>query len=145
MRCFAEFQKVEGVGRYQRVQRVTTLPAGITSSPGGGWVAVADGVGPETHYWDNLERRPVPYPQRPDGDGWVFDFLALAWVCDSQVLWSEVRRVRDERLQACDWRVLPDAPPSAGDRDAWLDYRQALRDITLQAEPAAIVWPVPPG
>lgn len=59
--------------------------------------------------------------------------------------WDVIRYQRDKRLQACDWRILPDSPTPAEDRDAWLAYRQALRDITDQPDPAAIAWPTPPA
>jgi len=44
----------------------------------------------------------------------------------------------DLRLANCDWTQLPDVPVDA---DAWSVYRQALRDVTTQADPFAIVWP----
>jgi len=29
--------------------------------------------------------------------------------------------------------------------NAWQQYRQALRDVPLQGDPYAVVWPVQPG
>lgn len=55
--------------------------------------------------------------------------------------WQQVREQRNELLAECDWTQLPDAPV---DRAEWATYRQALRDITDQANPFAIVWPVAP-
>ena len=46
-----------------------------------------------------------------------------------EVLAEQMRQQRDRLLAECDWRSLPDAP---GDRDAWIVYRQKLRDITNQ-------------
>lgn len=57
------------------------------------------------------------------------------------IMWGEIRRMRNARLSACDWTQLPDAPV---DTAAWEVYRQALRDITLQSDPFNIVWPEPP-
>lgn len=55
----------------------------------------------------------------------------------------QVRQRRDELLAKSDWRSLPDAP---GDRDAWLNYRQKLRDITeLEGFPFDFNWPFPPN
>jgi hypothetical protein len=55
---------------------------------------------------------------------------------------SLVRADRNQRLSACDWTQLPDAPV---DTAAWADYRQALRDVTGQAGfPWAVVWPAAP-
>jgi hypothetical protein len=59
--------------------------------------------------------------------------------------WDEVISLRNELLQESDWVVLADANPKPN-KQAWLDYRQELRDIpqkytTLES----IVWPVSPN
>jgi hypothetical protein len=55
---------------------------------------------------------------------------------------SLVRSERNQRLAACDWTQLPDAPVDA---TAWTAYRQELRDVTGQAGfPWAVTWPVAP-
>ena len=53
-----------------------------------------------------------------------------------------VRLDRDYRLQQTDWMMFSDtATPS----QAWLDYRQALRDVPSQAGfPDNIIWPTKP-
>lgn len=56
--------------------------------------------------------------------------------------WQDVRRQRDAMIQASDWTQLTDAPTAT--EAGWRSYRQALRDITLQADPYAITWPAPP-
>jgi len=52
--------------------------------------------------------------------------------------WAHIRNARNAKLAASDWTQLPDAPV---DSAAWATYRQALRDITTQADPFNIVWP----
>jgi hypothetical protein len=52
--------------------------------------------------------------------------------------WAVVRAERNKLLAACDWTQLPDA---SADAAAWATYRQALRDITSQANPFNIIWP----
>ena len=52
--------------------------------------------------------------------------------------WNVIRAERNRLLVASDWTQLPDAPVDAA---AWATYRQALRDITTEANPFAIVWP----
>ena len=52
--------------------------------------------------------------------------------------WNAVREYRSFLLTRSDWTQLPDAPVDA---TAWAVYRQALRDITEQADPFNIVWP----
>lgn len=55
---------------------------------------------------------------------------------------SNVRNKRNQLLKDTDWTQIPDAPT---DKDAWLNYRQALRDITLQNDfPFNIEWPEQP-
>lgn len=56
--------------------------------------------------------------------------------------WRIVRLERNISLAASDWTQLPDAPVDAA---AWAEYRQALRNITMQPDPFNIVWPTTPG
>ena len=54
----------------------------------------------------------------------------------------KVRIARNQALAVSDWTQVADAPV---DRAAWADYRQALRDITSQADfPENIIWPTEP-
>ena len=57
---------------------------------------------------------------------------------------AQVRAERNRRLAQTDWTQLPDVPQAT--RERWAEYRQALRDITLQdGFPAAVQWPEPPN
>lgn len=72
-----------------------------------------------------------------------------------------LRQERDRRLQETDVYALPDYPHENEDvRQAWLDYRTSLRDITKTAEPQLelpymefenipeltnVQWPTPPS
>lgn len=58
--------------------------------------------------------------------------------------WNVVRLKRNKLIAASDWRVMPDAPTSNDMRPKWLEYRQALRDITDQPDPLNIQWPDAP-
>lgn len=58
--------------------------------------------------------------------------------------WEEVRVKRNSLLSRCDWTQGVDAPLTAEQVSAWATYRQALRDVTTQADPSAIVWPIEP-
>lgn len=56
-----------------------------------------------------------------------------------------VRNDRTQRLTACDWTQLADAPLTSTQKTAWANYRQALRDVPEQAGfPAAVTWPEAP-
>jgi len=56
--------------------------------------------------------------------------------------WEEVKLIRNEMLQECDWTQLSDIPTAT--KELWQSYRQSLRDITTQSNPFNIVWPDKP-
>lgn len=60
--------------------------------------------------------------------------------------WELVRLERNGLLAASDWTDTASAPARLGEElyGAWQTYRQALRDVTTQADPANIIWPVAP-
>ena len=59
---------------------------------------------------------------------------------------AAARAKRDALLVESDWTQLADSPLSAGVREAWTVYRQALRDISDQSGfPQEISWPVAPS
>lgn len=68
----------------------------------------------------------------------VSDLDADASAAKVGAQWAVVRAERNKLLADCDWTQLPDA---SADAAAWAVYRQALRDITSQANPFNIVWP----
>ena len=55
--------------------------------------------------------------------------------------WVNIRSQRNFKLKDTDWRASSDLTMS----DAWKTYRQALRDITTQADPYNITWPTEPS
>lgn len=59
---------------------------------------------------------------------------------------KELRTKRNALLDQTDKYIVADYPhPTPEARQAWLDYRQALRDLPSTTEdPANPVWPVPP-
>lgn len=66
-----------------------------------------------------------------------------AYKSDINNVWNAVREIRDDKLLKCDWTQIPDSPKA--NQQVWLDYRQALRDITLQEDPYNLVWPIMPS
>lgn len=83
----------------------------------------------------------------PPFDGASYDIQAQQWVDlrSAETKWRDVRQRRMALLQRSDWSSLSDVPMSPELRAQWSAYRQALRDITEQSDPNAIVWPVPPS
>lgn len=57
--------------------------------------------------------------------------------------WNAVRRQRNLLLTGCDWVGLTDT--SIPNKEAWLTYRQSLRDLPQNfATPEEVVWPSKP-
>jgi hypothetical protein len=68
------------------------------------------------------------------------DADAIAAVDAAQA--KSVRDDRNKRLSDSDWTQIEDAPV---DKQAWATYRQALRDLTAQADfPWEVEWPEQP-
>jgi len=61
--------------------------------------------------------------------------------------WKELREERNKRIARTDYLAIPDYPhPTEEVKQAWLDYRQALRDLPANTtDPENPVWPTPPG
>lgn len=57
--------------------------------------------------------------------------------------WDEVRAQRAPLLADVDWRIQR-AEDDGRDTASLRAYRQALRDVTRQPDPWAVVWPVKP-
>jgi len=73
----------------------------------------------------------------------------ITWQSDAEVLGTmaqDARMKRDALLDQSDPMALPDYPhQDDATRQAWMDYRQALRDMTAQPGfPDAIDWPEDP-
>jgi hypothetical protein len=99
----------------------------------------------DTHYLDTATGAMQLKPVRPLGDVY-FDMASKSWLptvyTTAQLIASAMGK-RAQLLAVCDWTQLPDVPIAT--RTAWAAYRQALRDMTLQAGyPQNIIWPVSP-
>lgn len=80
---------------------------------------------------------------------WFWTYSAVDWDAEAitaatEQQWVDVRADRNKRLLDSDWTQLPDAPLTPEQKTEWQTYRQALRDVTTQADPFAITWPVQP-
>lgn len=93
---------------------------------------------PGEDYLNNGVITPLPDQPSPFHD---FNYSTKQWIANPDKAWAQVRIRRGQLLAASDWTQMPDVSASAG----WVSYRQALRDITTQADPFAIVWPVAPA
>lgn len=96
---------------------------------------------PNAFYWDGGL---VAVPAAPSLFH-HFDVASRGWVIDIGQAWSAVRAERDRRLAACDWVTLRAQETGEPVPAQWLAYRQALRDITSEPDPLAVVWPLQPS
>ena len=103
------------------------------STPRVDWLVVDDGSGPVIAEWNLPETQPTQTQ------------LNAAWsAANSGNLWSLARGIRKPLLEASDWTQLEDVPLTTEQKESWRTYRQSLRDITTQANPATVSWPTPP-
>ena len=57
---------------------------------------------------------------------------------------EELRQLRNRRLEETDWTQNSDVPEAT--RERWREYRQALRDITINNSTVfGVTWPEPPA
>ena len=70
----------------------------------------------------------------------------------SEEPYKRLRIHRDRLLQNCDWVTLPDVNLSEEKKTAWLNYRQALRDLPNTTNPELdgpfvknVDWPQEPS
>lgn len=83
----------------------------------------------------------VAYPAKPSEYS-VWDWDNKQWLIDYPQLENAIRAKRDGLLLSSDWTQLNDV--AAETREKWINYRQALRDITKQpGYPLEVVWPIP--
>lgn len=67
-------------------------------------------------------------------------------IFNQEMFIQSVRRKRNSLLGASDWTQLPDAPLTDEQKQQWIEYRQALRDLPNQGvfDPNLIQWPQSP-
>jgi len=62
----------------------------------------------------------------------------------TQAQWTSVRAQQRQKLYESDWTCSV-TDYEVPNKSEWVQYRAALRDVTTQADPVAIVWPTAPG
>ena len=92
-------------------------------------------------YWAYGGAHPLPPQPTPSHR---FNYETLQWEPDLELAGAIVRAERDARLTASDWVRLRAADLGEPVPPVWLEYRQALRDVTKQSDPLDIQWPTPP-
>lgn len=120
--------------------------SGVVTALGVAGLQVVDvDVAPENpgaFYWSDGALQAMP--ERPS-DGHDFDYDTKQWVLNEANAWAAVRRKRAALLAATDWVTLRAQDQGTAVPQEWLDYRQALRDVTEQTDPLNITWPQAPA
>jgi hypothetical protein len=94
------------------------------------------------YYHDIETGQPILKPPQPTPNH-TFNYTTKQWEPDPTLAANKAKAQRAQLLLDSDWTQLPDVPLAT--KEAWAVYRQALRDITLQAGyPLAIDWPLAP-
>ena len=90
--------------------------------------------------WESI-KFPEGYEKPPKE---VFE-AKLQEIIDAQP-WEELREERNKRIAQTDYLAIPDYPHATEEvKQAWLDYRQALRDLPANTtDPSNPAWPVAP-
>ena len=61
----------------------------------------------------------------------------------SNIVWGRIREQRNKLLSESDWTQIPDCTVN---KQAWLDYRNALRNLPQNFNsPYNVVWPSKPA
>jgi hypothetical protein len=115
--------------------------------PDAKWLVVDGGKGYQydSYVWDTANTDPKPSQSDLDAK---WEELKR-----STDLWKKFLDQRVQRLQDTDYLMMPDYPyASEQSRQAWADYRQALRDLPETSEPyydangqVNIAWPQKPN
>lgn len=110
------------------------------------WIEV-DGDMNTLSYYDKDNKVLIPYPSKPN-PLWEFDYEKQVWapVVETKTeAFRLLRYKRDRLIKECDWVVLRAQEQGNVVDQAWLVYRQALRDITEQpGAPYNVEWPTKP-
>lgn len=60
-------------------------------------------------------------------------------------MWAKIRADRNAELTSTDWTQISDVDLTEAQKQAWRNYRQALRDLTDNiTDPYNFIWPTEP-
>jgi hypothetical protein len=121
---------IKGNGTFMESDVEHNIPAGCTG--------VETQPANPNQIWQNEQ-----WVDRPDRPSEYHNWNNGIWELDIESAGRNIRRIRDLLIAKTDWTQGKDIPDVVSQR--YTEYRQALRDITLQPEfPANVVWPQKP-
>tara|TARA_Y100000114_G_C11677426_1_gene286921 strand:- start:6 stop:521 length:516 start_codon:yes stop_codon:yes gene_type:complete len=102
-----------------------------------------------TNYWFNFtDETFVKVESEQPNEYAVYDPTTKTWSWDAALILMDIRRERDGKLVRSDWTQLSDTNLTAEQKAEAVDYRRALRDITINiGNPVtadAVDWPTVP-
>ena len=102
-----------------------------------------------TNYWFNLtDQTFVKVESEQPNEYAVYDPTTKEWSWDAALVLMDIRRERDGKLGRSDWTQLSDTNLTAEQKAEAVEYRRALRDITINiGNPVtadAVDWPTVP-
>ena len=105
------------------------------------YFGIPEDITAATHYL--VDGKFVLFPSKPD-NSYQWDWENRVWKQSTELAAMIVVYTRNKLLIETDWTQLPDVPEVT--RNLWVEYRQALRDITEQVGyPLNISWPTKPS
>lgn len=94
-------------------------------------------------YWNGSSWEVRMIPQPPEIEPEELPKIEPEIFEPQPITWESINSMRLAYLKYSDWTVLPDSNPP--NKEAWLAYRQALRDIPQKfTTPESVVWPTDP-
>lgn len=101
----------------------------------------------EVFAYDETYPNDLPYIQKAIDNGWAD--ITGSWPPKQEItneqLATKIRNERDQLLNETDWVVARAFEQGQEVPVEWKEYRQALRDITLQPGfPLQVNWPIKP-
>lgn len=102
-----------------------------------------------TNYWYDLtDKEFVKVESAQPNQYAVYSPTTKTWSWDAALVLTDIRMRRNELLGVSDWTQLSDINLTAEQKAAAVDYRRALRDITIgignPVDTDAVDWPTPP-
>lgn len=124
-------------------QTGSTTPEGFKAQniTGHKLLEIAEDIHPDAWYVENEKLKPIaPAPSSCHR----FNYTNKQWELHVEVAWAACRFKRDTLLTETDWVVTKATEAGEGIPAPWVAYRQALRDMSDQADPGNLVWPTKP-
>jgi len=132
-------------GRITRAGQCPESMINIQSGVGESVIETNDIVSNASSYVDIESTPPEIVNLGEPQDYQVLDIEQKCFVIDRVEMAQDIRSDRRRLLEASDWTQVTDVQMTTEKRQAWKDYRQALRDITDQdGFPENVIWPNQP-